>query len=394
METIRLPHPDAFRMNNGRRKRFVSSFQWERKKKEGECSLLIVGDTNVQNRSDPSEAFRDVRGVLDESDGVIGQLECPFAADPEDRKAGSVPYKTNWVHSSPDMVQAFVSGGFRAVGCAGNVLYGPDLVMETVSVLDAAGLAHSGAGADREAARAPAVFTCSGLRVGLLSRTAVFWPVGHAADTNTPGVATIKAHTAYEPGPRALEMPATPPIVRSWPDLGELEELTEDIRALRRDADLVILSCHWGVSGIEEVAEYQRIVARAAVSAGADLVFGHHPHVIQPCELVDGVPVFYSLGNFAFDWEVMRSKRFDGLLVRCIAAADGLRSVSVVPVRRDARNQIRIEDLSTEHGATIGKRFLDLCCGMGFVPERRGGEIVLFDRAQGAGAGSGAGGKR
>jgi len=75
-----------------------------------------------------------------------------------------------------------------------------------------------------------------------------------------------------------------------------------DIRQAKSQADLVILSLHWGIHFIPAViADYQREVARAAIDAGADLILGHHAHILKGVEVYSGKVVFYSLCNFALD---------------------------------------------------------------------------------------------
>ena len=75
-----------------------------------------------------------------------------------------------------------------------------------------------------------------------------------------------------------------------------------DIRAARESADVVLVSLHWGIHfGRAQIADYQREVARAAVSAGADAILGHHAHILKGLETIDGRPVLYSLCNFATD---------------------------------------------------------------------------------------------
>ena len=60
----------------------------------------------------------------------------------------------------------------------------------------------------------------------------------------------------------------------------------------------LVVYFHWGVSGQYEVCQYQTTLGRLAISAGADLVVGSHPHVVQAVEIYKGKPIFYSLGNF------------------------------------------------------------------------------------------------
>jgi poly-gamma-glutamate capsule biosynthesis protein CapA/YwtB (metallophosphatase superfamily) len=135
-----------------------------------------------------------------------------------------------------------------------------------------------------------------------------------------PGCAVLPARSGYSPGRRALEMPGAPPEVHTWPDAAALESLAADIAALRPQVDVLIVSCHWGLSGAPGPVAYQAALAETAASAGADLVFGHHPHVIQGAARVGGMPVFYSLGNFAFDNPRMVGRHLDGLMLRVCSA--------------------------------------------------------------------------
>lgn len=84
---------------------------------------------------------------------------------------------------------------------------------------------------------------------------------------------------------------------------GLLDEtaMVEQIRTLAASTDFVIANVHWGVEYVHEHNSVQTRVAHALADAGADLVIGHHPHVVQDREVYNGVPIFYSLGNFIFD---------------------------------------------------------------------------------------------
>jgi poly-gamma-glutamate synthesis protein (capsule biosynthesis protein) len=81
----------------------------------------------------------------------------------------------------------------------------------------------------------------------------------------------------------------------------DIDRAQEAIRDATRTTDFVIASVHWGQEYAAQPSDRQRDVAKAFVAAGADAVIGHGPHVRQPMELVDGKPVFYSIGNFLFD---------------------------------------------------------------------------------------------
>ena len=308
----------------------------------GEATLLIAGDTNLQFREHPAGAFRHVRPLFEAADVRFVNLEGPLAGPSEDPAQPDIPHKQGWRHSEPRMVAGLVAARIDAAGCANNVTYPPAAMLRSLRVLDEAGIAHCGAGHTGAEARQPVLLERNGVRFAFLAYTSVFWPVGHAAGRDTPGVATIRAHTAYQPNPRIAEMPGGLPTVVTWPDEAQLAALRADVGAARQQADVVVVSCHWGVSGSSQTCDYQRAIGKEAVAAGADVVAGHGPHVLQGVEVVrgrdGGRPVFYSLANFAFDWTSMRGRSLDGLLVRCNVRDRRLAEVAIVPVQRNGEN--------------------------------------------------------
>jgi poly-gamma-glutamate capsule biosynthesis protein CapA/YwtB (metallophosphatase superfamily) len=322
--------------------------------------LLVIGDTNIQNRADPGSAFAHARDTLASADMIFAHLEGPLAEPSKDPAYPDIPHKRGWRHSGRAVGPALKAAGYDAVSCASNVWFPATAALASVQVLDEVGIAHCGAGATLAEARRPAIIERGGLRIGVLSYTSVFWPSNHAAGPDTPGCATIRAYEAFQPSLRSVEMPGGDPIVRTFADPQELEAMRRDVRALRDQVDLVMLSCHWGVSARTEPVEYQKEIARAAIDAGADMVFGHHPHEVQGAETYRGRPIFYSLGNFAFDWDVMRNRHLDGILLRCTIHNRALARIEVLPVRRDAQNDIRVHAADSTEGADVLGRFARL----------------------------------
>ena len=353
----------------------MSVWDWATPAQKGRVAIGLVGDTNIQGRADPASAFGEVVDTLRGLDAVVGQWECPLVETPA--SGGDILFKPRWRHATPAMAAPLKGANFRAVSCASNVAYPPEAALSTARHLDALGIANAGTGANRAEARAPARFEVGGQRVALLSYTSVFWPIEQPATETTPGVATIKAHTAYAPGRRALEMPGAAPDIRTWADPEELAEMEADIARAKADADLVVLACHWGVSSQEAVTDYQREIAHAAIEAGAGLIYGAHPHKIQGIERYRDVPVFYSLGNFAFDWEKMRDRHRDGLLARCLIEHGRVVEASVVPVRRNAANDIALMNPATGEGAEIATRTAALSEAFGTRIETVGDELRI-----------------
>jgi poly-gamma-glutamate capsule biosynthesis protein CapA/YwtB (metallophosphatase superfamily) len=313
-----------------------------------ELTLDLVGDINLKRdlQLRAERAFEHVDQELQRADVRMGNLEGAFF-DP----SVQLEYKPGWFHLEPEMASA-LEGRFDALGCANNVHHA-EAIPSSIAILDRLGICHAGAGCDDVEARAPAIFTRGGTRIGLLSFTSVFWPIGHAAGARAPGVATIKAHAAYEPNPRAVEMPGVPPIIRSWPDPGELERAEAAVRSLRSRVDCLVVYCHWGVTGSNDPTEYQRTIGHALVDAGADIVAGSHPHQAQPVERYHDRLIFYSLGNFIFGWQLHRAATRDGLLAR-VSVVDGKPTrCALLPVQRTAEDQAAILDAREGDGARI-----------------------------------------
>jgi poly-gamma-glutamate synthesis protein (capsule biosynthesis protein) len=116
---------------------------------------------------------------------------------------------------------------------------------------------------------------------------------------------------------------------------------------------VLVVYCHWGVTGSNDPTEYQRGIGHALIDAGADIVAGAHPHQPQPVErYADGL-ILYSLGNFIFGWQKFRQATRDGLLAR-VSIVDGKPVDCVLlPVQRTSEDQASILDAGSSEGARI-----------------------------------------
>jgi poly-gamma-glutamate synthesis protein (capsule biosynthesis protein) len=345
---------------------------------ENAITLLLMGDTNIQQREDPASAYQNVLPTLRAADIRFANLEGPLSGTSSNPLLPDIEHKTGWTHSEPEMVEALIAAGLDGVGVANNVTYPYDVMLRSLAVLDEANIGYTGGGNDIGDAHRPLILTRDGIRFGFLQYTALYWPYDHAATLEAPGVASVKIYTSYRPPADVLHKPGARPIIVTSADRAARELMLADIRALSESVDIVIASYHWGVSGQSRIDDYQRDIARAAVEAGADIVMGHGPHVLQPIEVWQGKPIFYSLANFAFDWWFLRDRNKDGLLVRAVIGDGQLARVSAVPVTRDAEdnNPVLLDPNSGE-----GQRmFLELVqlSGAADAPLRiEGKEIVI-----------------
>jgi len=262
--------------------------------------LMLTGDVNFMNVTDPEVPFARIKDTLRQADVLFGNLECCFY-----EPAAGHPVEREGFHAPLVSVQALVIAGYHAVGNANNVTYGEEAIRSSLACLHGIGIPYTGAGVNGGAARAPAIVTHEGLRFGFVQRTSVYWATGHEATDNSPGVAVLTGHTAYEPmlhtrraGVPPANRPGVPPAILTWADARSLAEFTGDLRALRARADIVVASHHWGL--FEDVLDYQVEIAHAAIDAGADVVMGHGPHYACAVEVYQGKPIFYGLGSFSF----------------------------------------------------------------------------------------------
>ncbi len=337
--------------------------------------LLLMGDTNLQDRQDPGGAYKYVLPTLRAADVRFTNLEGPFAGTSKDPRLPDIPHKKSWKHSEPEMVQGLVAAGIDGVGVANNVTYPWQALMRSLEVLERAKIPYTGGGRNIEQAHEPLIIESKGLRFGFHQYAATVFPYNHAADADTPGIAAVKIHTYYKPPPE-LDKPGQPAIVVTIPDEDSLQRMVDDIRDLRRRVDILVVSYHWGVSASTKLVDYQKTLAHAAVDAGADIVFGHGPHKYQRVEIHKGKPILYSLSNFVFDWPVMR--RFpEGLLARACIKNGKLAGLSLVPLWIGEDNNPRLYDPNVGKGRELYEYLLSVTGEEGARLTVKGQEIVV-----------------
>lgn len=188
------------------------------------------------------------------------------------------PYDKDYVFRAPPSAADTIAGaGVTVANLANNHAkdYGPDALLDTVSLLEAAGVATVGAGRDAEEAYQYRLLeTDAGLRVAFVGISYIV-PLYFGATASNPGVAS--AHL---------------------PSRGRV---LDTVRAATAASDVVVVSVHWGIERNPCPNVDQRTLAQQLLDAGADAVIGHHPHVLQPVEHSGGKLVAYSLGNFVWD---------------------------------------------------------------------------------------------
>ncbi len=249
--------------------------------------LLFTGDL-VLDEPRPEYWLAGIAPALRAADVAIGHLEVPHTHHRSEMRS-DVPAPG----ADPAHVPALAQAGFHAVSLAGNHMAdcGATGIADTLAALDAAGIAHAGAGAGLAAARAPCFIDRGARRIALLSYNCV-GPEESWASHSRAGTAYIRVETAD--GSRIA--PAAP---LTTADPRSLADMSSDITAARKaGGTFVVVALHKGIVHTPaRLAPYERAVAHAAIEAGADVVIGHHAHIVRGIELHHGKPIFHGLGN-------------------------------------------------------------------------------------------------
>lgn len=223
----------------------------------------------------PAVPFAGVAQTLGSADLLVANLECVISERGE-------PQPKAYTFRAPLAAADSLSlAGVDVVSVANNhsLDFGFDALSDTRQLLADRQIAAVGAGENEAVARAPVVVERNGLKVAFLAYVDVpvetrsgFDTRAWIATTNAPGVA--------------------------WADV---EHISADVAAARAQADVVVVLLHFGLESRTQVTAAQRAQAHAAIDAGAALVLGSHPHVLQGVEPYNGGLIAYSLGNFVFD---------------------------------------------------------------------------------------------
>lgn len=283
--------------------------------------ILMHQDVKRAAELDPGgfpALWSDLVPLFREADFAFGNLETPVA--PTTGRPG-VPFQFNAPAALPGALRA---SGFTVLSTANNHAFdqGGVGVRETLERLRAEQLVALGSGEDRGQAERVQVLERQGLKVAFLGFTDLF-----NLDLN---------RRATEPWVRGLD----------------LEPALQAVREARGRAHLVVVSLHWGNEYQHEPTRRQRDIARRLVEAGCDLILGHHPHVLQPVQILESggrkALVAYSLGNFISNQD--RMYRADLFPVAGGDSRDGA-ALKVRFERRtgsDGREQVALAEVSVE----------------------------------------------
>jgi poly-gamma-glutamate capsule biosynthesis protein CapA/YwtB (metallophosphatase superfamily) len=247
--------------------------------------------------------WRFVKPYFDQADLVVANLECTIST------RGTKWPKTFNFRAPLAAADSLAAAGVDAVTLANNhaLDYGRDAFGDTLTLLDKAKVGYFGGGANLGAARAPLIIERNGLRIAFLGYVLPF--SGRPAFNTRQWAATS----------------TTAGLALGTPDV-----VTADVTAARKQADVVVVMVHGGVEYRHKPNKAQRNFDRAAIGAGAALVIGAHPHVLQGYVYESQTLIAYSTGNFVFDY--FTGEPNYSAILDVTLSANGVESLDWIPI--------------------------------------------------------------
>lgn len=287
----------------------------------------------IDARGDGDYLYEGVRDVIAQADLAVGTLNATISD--YSPRTGCVP--TYVLVGGSDNADALARAGFDLMSVATNHIKncglsncGDRAFFDTLDNLRRVGITPIGAGVNHAEAMQPVVVELRGVRFGFISLGQLEPQV--FAGEDTPGIAVL-----------------------------DEANLREAIAAARQAADVVVVMPHWGPEDVPTPNWSQRELARVAVEAGADLVVGNHTHVVQAVQEIDGVMVFYGLGNFVFDQDWARDHQ-QGVILQVRFEGQRFAGYELVPTHVDADGRVYLA--GPEEAAEILERIEEASRGL------------------------------
>ncbi|KKS82623.1 MAG: Capsule synthesis protein, CapA [Candidatus Wolfebacteria bacterium GW2011_GWC1_43_10] len=260
--------------------------------------------------------FRLSADFLKKADITFGNLEGPIS-DRGKNQGSEYSFRAD-----SRVVEGLAYAGFDVLSVANNHIwdYGAVALLDTVSILKPNEIYPVGAGENFEEANSVKIIDSQGLRIGFLAFTNLY--------------------------PKSLEADADSAGISQW----DVEDIKLKVESIKKDnlIDFIVVSLHWGNEYETSAGQWQKNIAHGLIDAGADIIVGHHPHVVQEVEKYPSTSsgrvgiIFYSLGNFVFD-QIFSKKTMEGLAGEIILEGNKIKDVKTyrVPINQYFQPEIK-----------------------------------------------------
>ncbi|SDN17280.1 poly-gamma-glutamate synthesis protein (capsule biosynthesis protein) [Paenibacillus sp. yr247] len=300
----------------------------------GQVKLSFVGDVllaskveDILKQNGYDYPYTNVKDFLSKPDYTIANLETPITTK------GTVQNKDYVYRSSPLALPALKASGIDLVNLANNHVmdYGPEGLLDTMDALDQEGVKRMGAGKDLEEAYKPVIVEKDGVKIAFF------------------GFSRVVPEASWKAGPGHLGVAET----------YNYKLPVEAIQKAKAEADLVVVVTHWGIERSDQPDKNQTDLAHRYIDAGADLVVGGHPHVLQGFEQYKGKWIAYSLGNFIFTTND-NPKTWETVILEAACSKDTSCSIHLVPILTKSALPT---PMSIEDGAKLFQRLSQISHG-------------------------------
>ena len=296
---------------------------WQTCASPREATFAFTGDVNFSEgyvttrhmdscANGISDCFsEDLLELMNDMDVMMVNNEFTYSQRGEALKGKAYTFRAD-----PKRAELLHAFGTDIVNLANNHVYdfGPEALLDTIATLDEEGIPHVGAGADLEEASKPCYFICNGRKIAIVAATQIERSLNYTkeATEDTPGV--LKTLVA--------------------------DKFVKVIKKARKNSDIVIAVVHWGTEGDSNYGRDQSNLAKEFVDAGADAIIGGHTHCLQGFDMIEGVPVIYSLGNFWFS-----SSTLDTGLAKVTIDENGELTLSFIPcIQKNLKTELTTEE--------------------------------------------------
>ncbi len=253
------------------------------------------GIESMIRKKGPTFPFLKVADTLKKADIVFGNLISMLSVNGRNRSS----FLSECIRGLPHYAEGLSSAGFNIISLANNhsMQHGKEALLECIQALRDYGIKTIGI-VDQYGKSSPEIFRVKGIKIGFLG----YLCMSQEFHLDTPMNAD-----------------------------GEILAISKDITGLKaKGADIIIISLHWGDEFIECPSPEQVKLGRSIIEAGADIILGHHSHVIQGIEMYKGGLIAYCLGNLIMDF--WQKKMREGIVLEISLSKEGIQSWKAVPI--------------------------------------------------------------